>query len=340
MKATPEQRLERQRDSALILGGEPQQIIARAESLAQLGDEYGGRHFFDCLARSPRAGHLELLLQLVDASLNRWSPVFELAEGVAQRADVPEFVSLLSTRARSLEFSANLLQRLVCQGAALEHVAEVQVFRDELLEREHPFGVLPLRRTSLENSLVLSPKDLSTETRFEFPRSNPAQAVAPRVAAVVEAPDALRAATRAWRPWESLQVLLNPPHAGPIDLRSLPLASVRGGGLRVAETTASEVFVRLFDAAAQGGLPDLPFRRGRGALGSAAGRLAAFKTLSAFVDGPPLIDAIDVAARAEQCRWWLWEGTGWFGNVAWDFGAACLRPDGVTLVAHAATDTD
>lgn len=135
-------------------------------------------------------------------------------------------------------------------------------------------------------------------------------------------------------------MLLNPPLAGPIDLRSLPLASARGGGLRVAETTASEVFVRLFDAAAQGGVPDLPFRRGHGALGSAAGRLAAFKTLSAFVDGLPLIDAIDVAARAEQCRWWLWEGTGWFGNVAWDFGAACLRPDGVTLVAHAATDTD
>lgn len=340
MKPTHEQVLERQRSSALVLKGEPQEIIARAESLVASNAEDGARHLFDCLARSPRDGHLELLLHLVAANLNRWSPVFELAEGVAERFTVEEFVTVLSARAGSPEFFATLLQSLVCRGVDFEPVAEVQVFRDELLEREHPLGVLPLRRTALERSLPLSRKHLGHETRFEFPRSNPAQALAPRVAAVVEAPPSLREATRAWRRWESSQMLLHAPPSGPIDLRALPLASVRGGGLRQAETTASEVFVRLFDAGAQGGLPDLPSPPGRGALGTAAGRLAAFVTLSAFVDGSPLVDVVGLAARAEQCRWWLWEGTGWFGNVAWDFGGACLRPDGITLVVHAATDTD
>lgn len=157
--------------------------------------------------------------------------------------------------------------------------------------------------------------------------------MAPQIARTDPAPEHLREATTAWHGFEVLQVTLDARFAGPLDLRSLPLASLRGGGLRQAETTASEIFTRLFSAAAQGGAYG-------GDRGNAEARLAAFTSLAAFCDGGPLVDVPKVAATAEQCRWWLWEGTGWFGNVAWDFGGACLRPDGITLVAHAATDTD
>lgn len=287
------------------------------------------------LAFSGTAGHFDLLLELVARGLNAWTPLFEVADCVAQRADGPGFVSALPRRERSVEFFASLLQSLVCHGVDFEGVAEVQVFRDELLEQEHRFAVLPLRRTPVEQTLRLQRLSVSgsSSAGFEFPRSIPAQARAPQVARVDPAPEHLGEATRAWHGSEVLQVTLDARVSGALDLRSLPLASLRGGGLRQAETTASEIFTRLFMAAAEGGAYG-------GERGNAEARLATFTSLAAFCDGAPLIDVANVAARAEQCRWWLWEGTGWFGNVAWDFGGACLRPDGVTLVAHAATDTD
>lgn len=281
------------------------------------------------------ASHFDLLLELIAANRTPWTPVYELADCVAQRADSAAFVKALPQRERSVEFFASLLQSLVCHDVDFEAAAEVQVFRDELLEWQHPYAVLPLRRMAVEQTLRLQRLSVSgsSSAGFEFPRSVPAQAVSPSIARVDPAPDHLGEATRAWHGSEVLQVTLDARFAGALDLRSLPLASLRGQGLRQAETTASEIFTRLFMAAAEGGAYG-------GARGNAEARLAAFTSLAAFCDGAPLVDVPKVAATAEQCRWWLWEGTGWFGNVAWDFGGACLRPDGITLVAHAATDTD
>lgn len=288
------------------------------------------------LALSDVPGHFDLLIDLVAADLHPWTQVFVLADCVAQRADSATFVTALSKRERSVPFFANLLQSLVCHGVDFDGVAEVQVFRDELLERQHPLAVLPLRRTTVEQSLRLQrlSVDGSGSGGFTFPQSVPAQALAPEVARVDAAPEHLGEATSAWHGSEDLQVTLAARFPGQaLDLRSLPLASLRGGGLRQAETTANEIVSRLFMAAAEGGAYG-------GDRGNAEARLATFTSLAAFCHGGPLVDVASVVALAEQCRWWLWEGTGWFGNVAWDFGGACLRPDGITLVAHAATDTD
>jgi hypothetical protein len=111
---------------------------------------------------------------------------------------------------------------------------------------------------------------------------------------------------------------------------SLPLESVRGGGLVEVESTAAEVFARLFAAAASGGA----YSSGAG---NALGRLAAFDTLGALCGATGPVSTLE---RAAHSRLWLFSGTPWFWQVAWDLGVACLWPDGVTLVVHAATDTD
>lgn len=329
-----------ERVDQLVAAGPPSEVMTLAEELSVRKEPAWlvrsvSTRLLRQLAFSPTQGHFDLLLELVARELNAWTPLFELVDCVAQRADGPGFVKTLPRRGRCVEFFASLLQSLICHGVEFDGVPEVQVFRDELLERQHRSVALPLRRTPVELGLRLQRLSVSGSSSgaFQFPRSVPVQAIAPQVARVEPAPEHLGEATRAWHGSEVLQVTLDARFSGALDLRSLPLASLRGGGLRQAQTTASEVFTRLFAAAAEGGAYG-------GARGNAEARLAAFTSLAAFIDGAPLIDAIDVAARAEQCRWWLWEGTGWFGNVAWDFGAACLRPDSMTLVAHAATDTD
>lgn len=90
------------------------------------------------------AGHFDLLLELIAANRTPWTPLYELADCVAQRVDTAAFVKALPQRERSVAFFASLLHNLICHGADFEGSPEVQVFRDELHEQEHPFAVLPL----------------------------------------------------------------------------------------------------------------------------------------------------------------------------------------------------
>lgn len=328
-----------ERVDQLVAAGPAGEVVTLAEELcarkepAWLVRSVSGR-LLRQLAFSSAPGHFDLLLELTSRGLNEWTPLFEIVDCVAQRVDATGFLKALPTRERSVEFFASLLHSLVCHGADFEGVPEVQVFRDELLERQHRLALLPLRRTPVEQELRLARLSVSgsSSAGFQFPRVVPAQALAPQIARVDPAPEELGEATSAWHGSEVLQATLAARFAGALDLRSLPLASLRGGGLRQAETTASEVFNRLFFAAAEGGAYG-------GARGNAEARLAAFTSLAAFCE-ETLVDVAHVVEQASRCRWWLFEGTGWFGNVAWDFGGACLRPDGITLVVHAATDTD
>ena len=56
------------------------------------------------------ASHFDLLLELIAANRTSWTPIFELADCVAQRADAAGFVKALPQHDRSVEFFASLLE--------------------------------------------------------------------------------------------------------------------------------------------------------------------------------------------------------------------------------------
>jgi hypothetical protein len=118
-------------------------------------------------------------------------------------------------------------------------------------------------------------------------------------------------------------------------LQSLGLESIgRGARVNASHIAADLAFHTLFSAASSGGAYN------SGCYG-AYGRLAAFQSLSALV-GARIDDEIDkVAHLANKCWWVSFTAlSGWFNNIAWDFGLLVVRPDRKTIAVLAATDTD
>lgn len=327
---------------ALVASGDRDELLRLASALATRKDPAWlvhsvGQRLSRQLALSASEPHFEVLLELLASDFVPRARLFEVADLVAQRSTAASFVRALPLRHRNVELFASVMQSLVCRGLDLSAVDEALVFRDELLERQHALALLPLSPTPLEHALPMTrySVDSSSSSGHTFPPTEPALEVPPlRVSRTEPAPEGLSRATRFWHGSEVTKVvLIAGRQPSSVDVRSLPLSSLRGPGLRLATVDAAIVFGRLFTAAAEGGA----YGSGEG---NAEARRSAFISLHAFCDDEPLTDVARTVEAARACRWWLWEGTGWFGNVAWDLGVACLRSDGVTLVAHAATDTD
>ena len=73
----------------------------------------------------------------------------------------------------------------------------------------------------------------------------------------------------------------------------------------------------------------------------AYGRLLAWRSLAGLVGLDAETPLSDISERASDCRWTLFDAANdWFWQIIWDFGIACLSPDGCELAILAASDTD
>lgn len=304
------------------------QGLREARAPAWLVDSIG-RRFVRRLALTP--GRLAQLVEVNAVGLTDWS--FELEDIVAQRRDLAEFQAALVLRHRDLEFFAGLMQSLVCAGLDLTGLPEALVFRDELIEREHVLGALPLRRLELEAGLELGrySVDSWSSSGFGVPPAAQLELVTPIIEATMPAPEPLDEAVRFWTSIETGRYQLA-RSTSPIALRGLPLGCLDDRHLAQARLSPAEVFARLFAAAAEGGA----YGHGEG---HARARVSAFRSMNAFCRDEGLeVDAL--AREVDRCEWWFFFGSAFFAKVAWDLGVACLRADGRTLVVLAATDTD
>jgi len=324
---------------ALVQEFDPEEITRLVQSLLRTPSpswpiDSVGRRVLHLLALEPGWPSLSLLLDLMQLGATTWSSSRLLESLVAQRKDGQEFVAALPHRGRDFDFFAGLLHCLVCRGVDFTREQAVHVFHDELEERAHPLAPLPLALTHVERSLLLATHHVDGSGSALHSAPKPVELALVRTVPLrnVELPDELELATRFWTERESAGVLLK-ERTSPLDLRSLPLESLRDDRVQQVKVDPGEVFARLFQAASQGGA----YTRGEY---DAFARLSAFRSLKAFClgDGPLEVDPLLV--EVDRCEWWLFFGGKFFADVAWDLGVACIRSDGITVVAHAATDTD
>ncbi|MCU0695574.1 MAG: DUF6183 family protein [Myxococcaceae bacterium] len=281
-----------------------------------------------------------LVRALAGRSEGCWGRAVELAEVLAQGQRVDVLSALLPERDQHVELVARWMHGLVARGCDLSLEASCAVFQDELGERAHVLAGAPLAPSPFERA-------------YRFPRAVKDAVMSASVAPLVHTgdagalppvrscegvfePGALFRAVRHWNEATASVVTFTEPVGGapgPRAFSALPFEPLSGLSLRLQAVPAEAAAARLFSAAAWGGA------YGRGD-GSAEARVSTAATLGALLglEGPH--DWARLADEAAAARWWLFLGTPWFADVAWDLGLACLRTDHETMVLLASTDTD
>ncbi|MBL8685141.1 MAG: hypothetical protein JNK05_38545 [Myxococcales bacterium] len=127
------------------------------------------------------------------------------------------------------------------------------------------------------------------------------------------------------------------PSDGPRSVRGLPLECLEGDPEPLVELAKShvETLSALWSMFTQGGA----YAEGRSA---AYGRLHAWRTLASLagVDASTELRAVDDAARRSWFTMFSSASASWFDHVCIDVGITCVRSDGRSMMALAATDSD
>jgi hypothetical protein len=159
-----------------------------------------------------------------------------------------------------------------------------------------------------------------------------------------EAVERLHTAVRPWTEGKSgkveaklfaLEPAVDGASVGGWLLRALALEATTGTArVDCARVGPEASFGPLFSAASNGGA----YSSG---LGGAYGRLAAWASFGALVGAPPTADVATLEALGNTCTFLAFRAPGpWFYDIAWDFGALALRPDGRSVAILAATDAE
>lgn len=123
----------------------------------------------------------------------------------------------------------------------------------------------------------------------------------------------------------------------PATVLALPLeclSETMAADLRLVPYPTSRALALLFCAASGGGAYTPGYD-------GAYGRLAAWQSAGTLAGAATNASIGQVASFISDCAWFSCRTkAGWFYDVAWDVGLLALRPDGRTLAALAATDTD
>jgi uncharacterized protein (TIGR02996 family) len=253
-----------------------------------------------------------------------------------------------------------LVQEMVVRGDALEGVAAVSGLLERLRAIGHPLAALPPYLLPIElatrspragGGVVYgsgSPAAAALEPAVPqaLPSHGSSDSVAFTHATGTGGAGRITAAVRNWEEESNGQLearVLQPSRPLLADdlsvglLCALGLESLAGAGVadvQAQRVSPAVVLGNLFSAASAGGA----YNRG---LGGAFGRLEAWRSLSGLA-GAVAADGVEaVASLAGRCTWVLFHArSGWFFEIAWDLGVLALRPDGRSLAALAATDTD
>lgn len=261
-------------------------------------------------------------------------------------------------KAEHQEILACWMHEIVLRGANLAGDARAKRFHARLAEAKHPLGSMPLELLSVEREApsympLYGEKGLgrAIATLERGPMSAktvppPADGSTVRVTRIDDAKTTDLLAT-AVRPWSdasngkieaklfALEPAIDGGALGRWLLRVLPLDSTAGVARLVVERApADAVFGALFSAASNGGA----YSAG---LGGAYGRRAAWTSLGALVGEGAGAAVAAIDAASSKCAFLTFRAPGpWFHDVAWDFGAVALRPDGRSVAVLAATDKD
>lgn len=239
---------------------------------------------------------------------------------------------------RAVEERAVLLHELVLHGCHPRYVPGGEDAWAECAGRGHPLFRMP--PTLLPVEQYVSPDSRGRTPPAPLPDLGGTR---PTVSAAVE-PALTDPATAAVRVWQEQSrgivevrefTLVSPftdADAWAGWFRALPLASTQAEGLDVVRVSAVEAFRECFLAARSGGAHGW-------SAGAAYGRLHTWESFRWLTGAGSDAPCDVVAERAAQCRW-FGHDTDWFYHVAWDLGLICVRPDGHSLAALAATDRD
>jgi uncharacterized protein (TIGR02996 family) len=252
--------------------------------------------------------------------------------------------------AQAVEMRAVLVHELVIRGHDLRVVDGWGAIWDDIATRSHPLFWLPPKLLPLEDTI---PDVLPQYHSFRpFPVHATHPPLPTRGLVMVGATNSAEptASSPAWAAvrgmrdesngrLEAREVMLAAAFSAREEwsgwFESLPIPSVRAHGVhhpQVRRVLPSDVFRGLFQTAQSGGAYG-------GARGAAYARLHAWKSLGWLAGMGPDAACAEVARVAERCRWYSYESD-WFYQVAWDLGMICVRPDGMTVAALAATDTE
>ena len=275
------------------------------------------------------------------------------------QAQPPEVLSRLFRRLNAkpqhLELLACLVQEMVLRGIPVTGPA-TECWTQ--IAGIHPLGGLPLMLLPCESRFSQFLPRYGPQTRSNSTPGPSAEAVKPlpppveidiRWAEIEVSADEAAAMGAATANWEQesngksemrlfrSDIVVPPPSLTDRQVLSLPLEALAGAGFKdlwlVPYSVADAVAV-LFGAACTGGA----YNQG---LGGAYGRRAAWEAAGALAGAGRSASIKDAAALVSECAWWFCTAKSeWFYDVAWDIGLLALRPDGRTLAALAATDTD
>jgi hypothetical protein len=258
---------------------------------------------------------------------------------------------------RHRELLACLTQEMVLRGVMVEGTVAAAFFEQEVRIRQHPLGWLPLTLLHQEQKVVhylphYGPRGSSCsipnweeDVDSDVLEGDYAIHWTPCSVPASEL-ERLKSATLNWQAASNgkieagvfysdsiLPATMLQSHA----VQSLPMNCFLDAApekISVRAVSFDEVFSKLFAAASTGGA----YNSG---LYGAYGRLAAWHSASGFVGAEAGTPTEAVALATEHCAWLSFEAQSeWFYQVAWDLGLMALRPDGYTVAALTATDTD
>lgn len=252
------------------------------------------------------------------------------------------------------EALACLLHEMILRGFDAESRPETARFVEVLRNASHPLVWLPSRPHPLEGSIsAYLPRFASCHgPQSEPPSRGPqiTETVAIQLHGVPLADDVreetIRSVVAGWLDASNgkseVTLIRLDPSASPDcvnsrSLRSLGLASIGSAGddqIDVRADGPEGVLASLYAASANGGAYTTG-RRG------AYGRLDAWRSFGALAGIVGSSNVESIADQAGRCAWFSFLAeSGWFEEVAWDIGIACLLPGGSELAVLAATDTD
>lgn len=300
--------------------------------------------------RTPRG--LESAMAVCDVLASRGAlPALRLAIGgghiaVAQIHPLADALQLFRSSPRSLTDSWTvLLHEYIARDGDVIADAAASEYLDRVRDSGHPLGALPTELLSCEKSPF-------SEAVGAVPNENSFAELLPTFAqAEVEATERQRRALIA--PFEiRLEADMNSQAEGYYISFEKPIApdAVTGRNLHalsippmsgptpptVRRVEFSDVCRIQHGSAALGGAYG-------DRLGAAYGRLASWRSIGALADcWDKELDVANIRQLAEQCHWYLFDGTSWFHSyiTMWNVGIAALHPRGYTMSVVAATDTD